>query len=552
MTRAVIYARYSSDNQREASIEDQIRLCRERAEKEGWTVVKTYTDHAISGASLLLRPGVQQLIAGAGAFGFDVILSESLDRLSRDQEDIAGIYKRMAFAGVRIVTLSEGDVSELHIGLKGTMGALYLKDLADKTRRGLRGRVEAGRSGGGNAYGYDVVRRMGKAGAVERGERTINELQAKIVRRIFQEYADGKAPQAIAIQLNKDGIAGPAGKAWGPSTIYGSAKRGNGILNNEMYIGRIVWNRQRFIKDPDTGKRVSRLNPESEWIVRDVPELRIVAQELWDCVKARQKAVKTKRGTNTENGFWDRRRPRHLFSGLTKCGVCGGGYTTLYRNRLGCSAARVKGTCDNHLKIDRQRCEGIVLDGLRTHLMQHESFAVFCEEYTRELNRRRMEMSAALSAQTAELERVERDLAKLIQALKDGVPALAVRDEMIVLENRKAELTMRLAEGETLPPLVHPSMARLYEAKVEALYETLDREQDRTEAVEIIQSLVESITITPKDDGLEIHLIGDLAGILRLASEDRQTKKPPFGGGFEDMQLKLVAGVGFEPTTFRL
>lgn len=272
----------------------------------------------------------------------------------------------------------------------------------------------------------------------------------------------------------------------------------------------------------------------------------------WDCVKTRQKAVRTKHGTNTENGFWDRRRPRHLLSGLAKCGICGGGYTTLHRNRLGCSAARVKGSCDNHLKIDRQRCEGIVLDGLRTHLMQHESFAVFCEEYTRALNRRRMEMSAALSAQTAELEGVERDLAKLIQALKDGVPALAVRDEMIVLENRKTELTMRLAEGETLRPLVYPSMARLYEAKVEALYETLDREQDRTEAVEIIRSLVESITITPKDDRLEIHLIGDLAGILRLASEDRQTKKPPFGGGFEDMQLKLVAGAGLDPATFRL
>ena len=85
------------------------------------------------------------------------------------------------------------------------------------------------------------------------------------------------------------------------------------------------------------GKRVSRLNPKPEWIVRDVPELRIVAQELWDCVKARQKAVRTKRGTKTENGFWDRRRPRHLFSGLAKCGVCGGGHTTLYRNRLGCS-----------------------------------------------------------------------------------------------------------------------------------------------------------------------------------------------------------------------
>jgi DNA invertase Pin-like site-specific DNA recombinase len=83
---------------------------------------------------------MQMLLQDAQAGKFEVIVSEAIDRLSRDQEDIAHIYKRTRFAGVRIVTLSEGDVNELHIGLKGTMGALFLKDLADKTRRGLRGR----------------------------------------------------------------------------------------------------------------------------------------------------------------------------------------------------------------------------------------------------------------------------------------------------------------------------------------------------------------------------------------------------------------------------
>ena len=71
-------------------------------------------------------------------------LAEALDHLSRDQEDIAGLYKRLRFAGVRLITLAEGEISELHIGLKGTMNALFLRDLADKTRRGLRGRA-AGR-----------------------------------------------------------------------------------------------------------------------------------------------------------------------------------------------------------------------------------------------------------------------------------------------------------------------------------------------------------------------------------------------------------------------
>ena len=137
MTKRVsIYARYSSDLQSDASIEDQIRLCTEKANASSWEIRNSYTDAAISGASLL-RPGIQSLMIAAMNGEFDILLCEALDRLSRDQEDIAGLYKRMEFAGVKIFTLSEGEISSLHIGLKGTMNAMFLKDLADKTRRGL-------------------------------------------------------------------------------------------------------------------------------------------------------------------------------------------------------------------------------------------------------------------------------------------------------------------------------------------------------------------------------------------------------------------------------
>ena len=131
--RTALYARYSSDNQREASIIDQLRLCRVHAERQGWNIIEEYSDHAISGASLL-RPGVQALMHDAQRGRFDVVLAEAMDRLSRDQEDIAGLFKRLSFAGVRIVTLSEGDVTHLHVGFKGCMNALFLKDLADKKK----------------------------------------------------------------------------------------------------------------------------------------------------------------------------------------------------------------------------------------------------------------------------------------------------------------------------------------------------------------------------------------------------------------------------------
>jgi DNA invertase Pin-like site-specific DNA recombinase len=154
--RAVIYSCYSSDQQRTSSIGDQIRLCKEKIAHEGWAPVQVFRDAAMSGATAL-RPGYQAMLEGARGAAFDIVVAGALDRVSRDQEDIAALFKRLQFAGIRLVTLGEGDIGVLHIGLKGTMNALFLKDLADKTRRGLRGRVEAGKSGGGNAYGYDPV-----------------------------------------------------------------------------------------------------------------------------------------------------------------------------------------------------------------------------------------------------------------------------------------------------------------------------------------------------------------------------------------------------------
>src|SRR5580693_1894018 len=211
--RAVIYARYSSDLQRDASIEDQIRLCRGQIDKEGWQYLHAYTDRASSGASTL-RPAYQALLEDARRGGFDIVIAEALDRLSRDQEDVAGLLKRLRFAGVRLFTVAEGEIGELHVGLKGTMNALFLRDLADKTRRGLEGRVRAGRSGGGLCFGYDLVREHDARGEPIYGGRSVNEPEAAIVRRIFAEFGAGKSPRRIAIDLNRDGVPGPRGGQW--------------------------------------------------------------------------------------------------------------------------------------------------------------------------------------------------------------------------------------------------------------------------------------------------------------------------------------------------
>jgi DNA invertase Pin-like site-specific DNA recombinase len=186
----------------------------------GWQYRHAYIDRAISGASAL-RPAYQSLLEDARRGQFDVVVSEALDRLSRDQEDVAGLFKRLRFAGVRLFTLAEGEITEPHVGLKGTMNALFLKDLADKTRRGLEGRVREGRSDGGLCFRYDVVREHDARGDPIHGGRKVNDAEAAIVQRIFAEFAAGKSPRQIAIQLNRDDIPVPRGGDWDASTING-------------------------------------------------------------------------------------------------------------------------------------------------------------------------------------------------------------------------------------------------------------------------------------------------------------------------------------------
>ncbi len=147
MTRVALYARYSSDNQSVSSIEDQFRICRDQATREKWQVEGTYKDAAISGASVTLRPGHPGALAGRAGGQVRGRAAEALDRISRDQADVASLYKHFTFAGVTLVTLAEGEISELPVGLKSTMNALFLKDLAAKIHRGLRGRGEKGQGG---------------------------------------------------------------------------------------------------------------------------------------------------------------------------------------------------------------------------------------------------------------------------------------------------------------------------------------------------------------------------------------------------------------------
>jgi len=539
MTRVALYARYSSDNQRDASIEDQLRQCRERAAREGWTVVESYSDRARSGASLI-RPGIQGLLSDAQAGRFDMVLSEALDRISRDQEDVAGVFKRLRFAAIAIVTLAEGEISELHVGLKGTMNALFLKDLAMKTHRGIRGRVEAGKIGGGSAYGYRVVHRLDARGEPIRGEREIVEEQAGIVRRIFREYVAGKGPKRIAADLNRDRIPGPTGKHWSDTTIRGNRIISSGIHNCELYIGVIRWNRQRKLKNPETGRATYRRNPEHEWIRSEAPELRIVPQELWDAAKARQDELTDLYKKQTEagraavrrvmaanGGLNATHRPRTLLSRLLFCGSCGGAYVRRGQDRFACSNHVFANGCDNARTLDRKALETRVLAGLRDRMMTPEIAAEAMRAYAEETNRLNRERRLSVDTTRRELADTENAIREIVRVIEQGGYHRALSGRLTELEVKQDTLNALLSQAPTDLPDIHPNIAETYRRRIERLTAALAHPDDAVEAADAIREVIDRIVITPgaARGEVQVMLHGDLDTILAWTN---RTGKPGY------------------------
>jgi site-specific DNA recombinase len=489
-----------------------------------------------------LRPGYQKLLADGRSGAYDVVVAEALDRLSRDQEHVAALFKHLSFAGVKIITLAEGEIGALHVGLKGTMNALYLTDLRQKVWRGLEGRVRQGRSGGGLCYGYDVVRELDARGEPVCGKRVIDEAEAAVVRRIFAAFATSKSPRAIARELNAESIPGPGGRPWSDTTIRGHTLRRTGILHNELYVGRLVWNKQRYIKEPSTGKRLARINPEGDWVVQHVPELRIIEDDLWDRVQQR---LATIRGSDRvrkarERKFWLNRRPKHLLTGLTRCGECGGPLAPTGKDYLACSVARRRGTCKQRKGIRRAVLEELILDALKHNLMHSDLVAEFIREFHAEMNRQRLETELTLGLRRRELADTRRKLDGLIEAIAEGLRAPGLQARLDELEHRKAKLESEIDGAPTAAPRLHPNLAELYRKKVAKLQDALADPATHSEALEILRALIDRVSVKTAGKAAEIELVGQIANMVGLENE-------PYGSS-----VKVVARVGFEPTTFRL
>lgn len=536
MKRAAIYTRFSSDLQSDRSIEDQVTLCRAKAARDGFKIAATFSDRARSGASIHGRPGIAELLAAAKARQFDILIVEELDRLSRSQADLASIYDRLTFVGIDILTVhgGTGRTDQIQVGIRGIVGALFLTDLAHKVRRGAAGNIREGKHAGGLAYGYNIT--PGQPGAW-----TINEDQAPIVRRIFAAYLAGERTPAIARALNAEGVKPPRGIYWQPGALTGSNNRHNGILGNEIYCGRLVWNRVRMIKDPETGKRVSRPNPETEWQRCEVPHLMIIAPEVFDHAAA----LKTSRNHPAPT---HRRAPKALLSGLLRCGTCGGGMSIKGADRGGtrivCTRFHNAKLCGNNRTYYLHHVEETVLSGLRRHLVDPRAIKHFLKCYHDERKR----LAASTSTVRPELERqlgeATRKLARLTEAMLDSdAPIASFTAKIAAIEREKAELEAKLAQASEPAKVVslHPAAQEHYLKVVTDLAAAIRERGDRSGMAAPVRELIESVVVHRTAPGEPVHLTvnGRLAALIG---------RPAFPQGSLS-GVKLVAGAryGVEP-----
>ncbi|KKW92975.1 recombinase family protein [Sphingobium chungbukense] len=517
--RTVIYARFSGDNQNPRSAADQITLCRQRAEQEGWPVVATFEDAAISGAAGMgedQRPGLNAMLRLVEAGGVDQVLAESTDRIARHVADAHVFRERIEFAGARLFTLFDGTVTPM-IGLvKGFMDAQFRTDLAKRVRRGQVGTLKAGRIPGSIAYGYRQANQLNEKGEAIRGIREIEADHADVVRRIFREYIAGLSPRRIAEGLNNDGIPAPRGDFWHDTAIGGDPRHKRGILRNETYIGVVTYGRSRQVVNPQTRRRLMRPNPEAEVERQAFPQLRIIDDETW---RRAQERLASNQGVRPER----QRRPKHILSGLGFCGVCGSPWIKTASDFWGCSAHRFAKRCSNNRHVNTDRYQKWVLADLKGGMLDPEVISEWIREYRRDFARSAADLSRDRDRVQRKLQEAERKMERLLKAFSDGGSEFVeIRDALAAARDDKARLTRELASMDAMPNIIalHPHIEAVYRQQVEELAEFLEGPEAKLEAVPRLRSIIARIIVSPNEEkqrGVIVRVERHIDEILSIA-----------------------------------
>lgn len=446
--RVAIYARYSSENQREASITDQVARCREFIETHGGSVPSglVFADEAVSGSSMD-RPAFARLsvLATSTPAGVDAIVAEDLSRIGRSEADLHVFRRACEYSNVRLIGVGDGiDTASaqghLAFSLKSMISESYLRDLSDKTRRGLLGRARAGYATGGVAFGYRLEKETDSRGKLVGSKILIDSDKAKVVQRIFALYLEGNSLATIARLLNVEKVPPPrvhvAGRrvGWKDSTV-------RAMLHNESYTGKWSYKKRQWRKLPGTNKRRPTPRPAEQVFSEEFAERRIIDPDTWDAVQSRLLAVRThfsrtKDGKPKGRSIPGRATP-YLFSGLLWCGACqgkmvisGGSGVVRYR----CESHSKRGTCANALSVREDVLRKSILDELRHRLVNSGGLEYARKEMAKRLGTLGREQNSGIAERSKKIAHITEQVERLVDALASGTASKSVRERLSRLE----------------------------------------------------------------------------------------------------------------------
>src|SRR6266700_5182177 len=561
--KCAIYARFSSDLQRAASIEDQVRRCKEFATRQGWTVVDEFVrfDEAKSAATLAGRDALKSLLTDAKTrpAPFDCLLVDDTSRLARYLPDVLSMNDKLLYHGVFIYAVAQRldcreKTSRSLLTLHGMMDEQFLVGLAEKVHRGQEGRALKGLQPGGKCFGYrntpiedhTRIAKYGRA-SISGVKLDIDETEAPVVCRVLEMYAQGNSLSTISKTLNAEGVTPPQAprtrklRAWCPSSI-------REMLRNERYKGIFVWNRTRKERNPDTGRKTSRPRPESEWLRVEVPEWRIVADDLWNRAHQQIQLVNERFG-NTRCGGFSRteRSKQYLFSGFLSFVVCGSNIVIVSGSGLrgyvkyGCPSHRYRGVCTNSVLIRQDRLEEQLIGGLINQVLRPEMIEYLFSRFAEELQKRLQSLEQESLKAVTELNNLQqkrKELKARASNLAEAIAAMGHSPSLL------AQLSVVESEIERIDKqAVQPDRPKRFALSIQDLREFVARKafdltsvlrSDVPTARRALANHVQKLVLTPKEtpDGQVLAVSGDV---------------DLFGG--DDRVMLMVARDGIEPPT---
>lgn len=475
---AVAYARYSSAQQRDVSIEQQLRDIRAFAEREGYTIIYEYADRAKSGyKNSERRAAFQAMLRAAESGAFDTVLAWKVDRFGRNRRESAMYKGQLADHGVSVVyamePIPDGAAGVLTEGMLEAIAEWYSKNLSENVKRGRRDNALKCHANGERLFGYSI----NKDGHYE-----ANEAEAALVRYVFTLYSQGNSFHTIEARLKEEGVRTPRGAYYCKATLMY-------MIDNESYIGTFHYDDIR--------------------IPGGMPA--IIDKELWDqCQALRQKTTR----------HYEKSDVLYLLSGKCVCGRCGGGMTGAYStsNRKAkkrtfyycCSTRKSKYTCDMPYKR-KELLESKVYDYLLNHLLKDQLLDRFADTIVKTLDMYQQESSANSLEQ--ELRDINKKISNINQAIAEGIWAKQTGDMLNELTARAEELNAIITEKKlTENKRISPDRIRFYLHKI-AEGACDDQEYFRSLAVTFINS------ITVYDDWARI-VINAAEGVPRIPQEE--------------------------------